>query len=264
MSRPPNSENSYGFDAIQVHSAPEALAEQIIARIRGGNLPPGARLPSQRELARAFQVGLGTVREAVKILHVMGYITVAPGRGTFITADETVLQRGPSAFDRAMEAVSLAELMRAREIIESGAARMAAEQADAEAIERLKEAVAAMSAAPDAVENYYRNDFDFHLAVAEAANNPAIFEIVKRLVDQSHAHTGFMNRALGIAMPAKAEKCVRTAKAVVSYIERGDGPKAAQAMQEHLNVVNYELRKEFVTERAARALPTGDAVAERK
>lgn len=265
MDRKPISEHSFRVDAIQVHSAPEALAEQIIGQIRNGKLSPGDCLPSQRELARAFQVGLGTVREAVKILHVMGYLNVVPGRGTFVAEDGLTTQsRAPSTFDRVMEAVSLSELMKAREIIESGAAQMAAEQADAENIERLKEIVAAMSTEPESIENYYNNDFAFHLAVAEAANNPAILEIVKRLVDQSHAHTGFMNRALGISMPANIEKCVQTAKTVVYHIKRGDGPKAAQAMRKHLNVVNYELRKEFVSASSDRRLNPGDAGAERK
>ena len=264
MDRKPISEHSFRVDAIQVHSAPEALAEQIIGQIRNGKLPPGACLPSQRELARAFQVGLGTVREAVKILHVMGYLNVVPGRGTFVAEDGLTQSRAPSTFDRVMEAVSLSELMKAREIIESGAAQMAAEQADAENIERLKEVVAAMSTEPESIENYYNNDFAFHLAVAEAANNPAILEIVKRLVDQSHAHTGFMNRALGISMPVNIEKCVQTAKTVVYHIKRGDGPKAAQAMRKHLNVVNYELRKEFVTGSSDRRPNPGDANAERK
>lgn len=264
MDRKPISEHSFKVDAIQVHSAPEALAEQIIGQIRNGKLQPGTCLPSQRELARAFQVGLGTVREAVKILHVMGYLNVVPGRGTFVAEDGLTKHRSFSTFDRVMEAVSLSELMKAREIIESGAAQMAAEQADSESIGRLKEVVAAMLIEPDSIENYYNNDFAFHLAVAEAANNPAILEIVKRLVDQSHAHTGFMNRALGISMPANIKKCVQTAKTVVYCIERGDGPKAAQAMRKHLNVVNYELRKEFVTESSDRRLNPDDPAAERK
>jgi len=240
--------NSIQFDAIQVHSAPEALAEQIVALIRSGNLEPGSCLPSQRELAKGFQVGLGTVREAVKILNVMGYLKVVPGKGTFISKNDGTKNRELSTFDRAMEAVSLAELMKAREVIESGAARLAAEQADPENVERLRDVVSRMKADSDADESYYQNDFEFHLAVAEASNNPAIFEIVKLLVDRSHHHIGFMNESLGISMPVNVEKCVSTARRVVAFIEQRNGRKSSEAMREHLNIVKTELKNAFLRE----------------
>lgn len=233
------------FDAIQVHSAPEALARQIIERIRSGMLAPGTCLPSQRELARLFQVGLGSVREAVKILNVMGYLEVVPGRGTFISENGSNQRSGSSALDQMIKAVSLSELMKAREVVECGAARMAAERADEENFQALKEITARMDPRCRIKEDYYRNDFAFHIAVAEASNNPAISEIVKLLVDKSHHHIEFMNEALGISMAANAENCVNTAKRVVFHIERGNGPESSRAMREHLNIVNCELEKEF-------------------
>ena len=91
----------------------------------------------------------------------------------------------------------------------------------------------------------HRNDFDFHIAVAEASNNPAISEIVRLLVDKSHHHIGFMNKSLSISMPANAVKCVNTDRKVVSCIALGSGLKSSEAMKEHLNIVFFELEKEF-------------------
>jgi len=237
--------HSIRFDAIHVHSAPEALAQQIVERIKTGELAPGTCLPSQRKLAGLFQVGLGSVREAVKILNVMGYLKVVRGKGTFISEDGSIPARGLSSFDQLMQAVSLSELMAAREVVECGAARMAAEQADEENVRRLREVISRMDADCQTSDAYYKNDFAFHIAVAEASNNPAILEIVKLLVDKSHQHIEFMNEALGISMSANAENCVNTAKKVFFYIERGDGQKSGQAMKAHLNIVNCELEKEF-------------------
>ena len=237
---------SMKFDAIHVPSAPEALAEQIAGHIRSGTLAPGTCLPSQRELAKAFRVGLGSVREAIKILNVMGYLEVIRGKGTFIAKDALDSAKGLSPFDKAIEAVSLAELMRAREVVECGAARLAAAQADAENIERLKAVTARMRRDNGSMDAYYQNDFAFHLTVAEASNNPAIYEIVKLLVDKSHHHIGFMNEALGISMPVNVQRCVDTAQKVVSCIEQGFGVKSSEAMREHLNIVGLELQKEFL------------------
>ena len=233
------------FDAIQIHSAPETLAQQIVARIQSGELVPGTCLPSQRKLAALFKVGLGSVREAIKILNVMGYLNVVPGKGTFISEDGLNSSKGLTAFDQLMQAVSLSELMKAREVVECGAARMAAERADQESIQRLKDVTARMEADSRTIDLYYRNDFAFHIAVAEASDNPAILEIVKLLVDKSHQHIEFMNEALGISMSANVENCVNTAIKVVFHIEHGDGPDSSQAMRDHLNIVNCELDKEF-------------------
>ncbi|MCG6892206.1 MAG: FCD domain-containing protein [Desulfobacteraceae bacterium] len=234
------------FDAIRLPSAPEALAEQIVERIRSGKLTPGTCLPSQRELARAFQVGLGSVREAIKILNVMGYLEVIRGKGTFIAKDVLDSAKGLSPFDKAMEAVSLAELMRAREVVECGAARLAAAHADAENIERLKAVTSRMRRDSGDLDAYYQNDFAFHLSVAAASNNPAICEIVKLLVDKSHHHIGFMNESLGISMPVNVQRCVDTAQTVVSCIEQGDGERSSEAMREHLNIVGMELERGFL------------------
>ncbi len=240
------------FDAIQVNSAPEALVEKIMEQIRGGELKPGERLPSQRELARMLRVGLGTVREALKILNVMGCVVVLQGKGTFVAEDALSIQNEAPTIENALEAVSLAELMKAREVVESGAARMAAEKSNKESMQQLREISSRMAATRLDSDAYYENDFMFHIAVAEASENEAILEIVKLLVDKAHHHTDFMNNALGISLPAAMEKCVGSAVQVVDFIEKGDADRAGEAMLEHLNTVNNELRKEFPERRFKR------------
>ena len=236
------------FDAIQLHSAPEVLAQQIVAQIEKGDVAPGDCLPSQRELARMFNVGLGTVREAIKILHVMGHVEVVRGKGTFV---RKMAEKGPrrSRLDKALEAVSLADLMKARELVECEAAGLAAREADEDHIQRLKRITEAMDASFKDTQTFYDLDFDFHLAVAEAASNQALLEIVKLLVDRAHNHIGFMDDALSISMPFNVESAVATARKVVRAIESGDRDRARQEMRRHLNIVNYELRKEFLGDR---------------
>jgi len=238
------------FDAIQINSAPEALVEQIKGQIRAGKLKPGESLPSQRELAKMFRVGLGTVREALKILDVMGCVDILRGKGTFVAQDALSVQNVAPTIENALEAVSLAELMKAREVVESGAARIAAEKADNESIQRLREITSRMLSADLSSDAYYENDFRFHIAVAEASENQAVLEIVKLLVDKTHHHINFMNDALGISLPAAKGKCVGTAVRVVDFIAVGDAERAGEAMCEHLNIVTESLLKEFVGKRS--------------
>ncbi|MDT0306098.1 GntR family transcriptional regulator [Streptomyces sp. DSM 44917] len=61
------------------------IAERIAAQIAAGRFPPGARLPSERELAERFGVSYGTVRRATDELRERGLIRTVHGRGTYIT-----------------------------------------------------------------------------------------------------------------------------------------------------------------------------------
>jgi hypothetical protein len=70
-------------------------------------------------------------------------------------------------------------------------------------------------------QTFYDLDFSFHIGVAEAANNRALLEIVKLLVDKAHSHIGFMDDPLSISMPFNVEKAVRTAREIVSHIKTG-------------------------------------------
>ena len=233
------------FEAVQVHSAPEILVEQIVGRIQAGELQPGARMPSQRELARLFEVGLGTVRESVKILNAMGYLEVVRGKGTYIARRLPAEGREDARFYQALEAVSLAELMRTREIVECGAAREAADLADPEGVARLEEVLEALRESARGDRVFYPVDFDFHIALAEATGNEVIVEIVKLLVNKAHHYIEFMGGSLKTFEPFNIERAIETAGQVVDAVAGGDAERAGRAMHAHLNIINYELEKEF-------------------
>jgi len=234
------------FEAVHIHSAPEILVEQIVKQVKSGQLGPGERMPSQRELARRFEVGLGTVRECIKTLNAMGYLEVVRGKGTYIAQQIPPPNQGDSLFHKALEAVSLAELMKAREILECGAARVAAEDADPESLLRLKEVMETLRKNAKNHEGFYPVDFDFHIALAEATGNTIIAETVRLLVDKAHHYIEFMGRSLKTFEPFNIERAIFTAQKVIDAVTQGNGEQAASAMHEHLNIISYELEKEFL------------------
>ena len=61
-----------------------AVADHVEARIRAGELQPGARLPSERDLAQEYGVAYLTVRRAAPVLRDRGLIETVHGRGTFV------------------------------------------------------------------------------------------------------------------------------------------------------------------------------------
>lgn len=233
------------FKNIHVNSAPQALAQQIVDRINSGELKPGSQLPSQRKLSEMFGVGLSSIREAVKILDVMGCIFVIHGRGMFVTEDAPCTGAQLTDTARVFEAVSLRDLLAARQVVECAAAAMAAGQADEESIAHLKSLIQKMRKNRDSTRTYYRLDFAFHLAVAEATGNRAIIEITRLLVERSHDYIGFMDESLGISMALNAGRAVDTAEQTVTHIAAGQKDEAGRAMHDHLNIVNIEIDRGF-------------------
>jgi len=72
------------------HSGPPAylyvrVADHLAARISAGELAPGYRLPSERELADTYQVAVGTIRQALDELRSRGLVATLPAKGTFVT-----------------------------------------------------------------------------------------------------------------------------------------------------------------------------------
>lgn len=60
------------------------LADDIVARIRGGEYPPGSRLPSEAELSESYGVAKMTVRRALEVLRERGHIRTLRGRGSVV------------------------------------------------------------------------------------------------------------------------------------------------------------------------------------
>jgi DNA-binding FadR family transcriptional regulator len=85
--------NPVKFDAVRVNSIPEFLVDQIMKQIKSGKRKPGEVLPSQRELERMFGVCLGSIREAIKIIGVMGYLNIIRGKGTIVSKDALSIQK---------------------------------------------------------------------------------------------------------------------------------------------------------------------------
>jgi len=102
----------------------EDTVERLLQTIRLGVLAPGESLPPERELAARLGVSRDTVREAIKSLADAGYLVARRGRygGTFL-ADELPRHTGDSSDVNRAE---IDDALRLREILEVGAARMAA------------------------------------------------------------------------------------------------------------------------------------------
>src|SRR6476620_10288088 len=112
------------FQSIEPRRLYRQIADQIRALIRRGELATGSRLPPERDLARQLGVSRPPVREALIALEVEGLVDVRTGAGLYVRARGAITPR--SGQDAAAGAL---ELVRARYVIESECAALAAKSA---------------------------------------------------------------------------------------------------------------------------------------
>lgn len=142
------------------------IADELLAAIRAERYPVGSKLPSERSLAEEYGVSRPVVREALGMLSSLDVLEVQMGRGAFVlSADVAVAQ---------LTDFRLVDVVDAREAIEAGALRLAADRArkpERATVERalvdLERAVRLGSETTDA-------DMALHRAIVHAARAPML------------------------------------------------------------------------------------------
>lgn len=216
----------------------EQIVQQVEESIHKGALKAGDQLPPERELAEQFGVSRTAVREAVKALREKGLVEAYPGRGTFITDGSSYTIR--QSLDRMMRSghegfTSLAEV---REILEPEIAALATTRAGEEDIAAMREQVAAMDAAKGDPEAYIEADLDFHLALAEAADNAIILSLIDSIVGLLREQ-----RMRIFQVDGGPERGQYHHKRILEAIEHRDPVGAREAMKAHLKQVREDSRR---------------------
>ncbi|HSF80496.1 MAG TPA: FadR/GntR family transcriptional regulator [Anaerolineales bacterium] len=224
------------YTPIQSARLYEQIVEQIEARILAGDLKPGDKLPSERELAERFGVSRTAIREAVKALTQKGLIEVHPGRGTF------VINSTPQAVRHSLDLMikidgieGTRSLVEVREILEPEIAALAASQATEEHRSAMQEAVALMDASLDDIEAFIEADLDFHLALAEGTQNLLIPTLVDTLVVLLRKQR--MRIALVDGGMARAQI---HHKKILAAVRSGEPEAAKKAMRAHLQQIRAD------------------------
>jgi DNA-binding FadR family transcriptional regulator len=209
----------------------ETVAHHLLAEIRDKRLPPGTRIPSERELMTALGVGRSTVREAINGLALLGVLETRHGQGAYVNDPDAVAAL-PSAIAVALARGVTRDLFEARRLVEPEAARLAAERrtkADlGEIAQALEDHRLALEDGSSGVEPSVR----FHAAVADATHNQVLAGFV-------HSFKGPLT-ARGPTLEAKPgyrEWELEQHRSVFEPIEAADPDTAHLRMLEHLDAV---------------------------
>lgn len=227
------------FRKIEQARAHEFVADQLRRQIMLHMVPAGQALLPERELARVFRVGRGTVQRAIRLLVEDGLVEKRRGRsgGTFVL--------DIAGDPRSVDAVFARLRADRREILEALAYRLEMEpgavaeacrrrtQRNIEAIQRAFRRLGTATTDPQMM----RHDTEFHMAVARASGNRYFIEGIERV-------RVVLNDAILVlpGSPLWLERTQREHAAILEAIKAGDPRAGRRAAMAHVSHTDQSIR----------------------
>ncbi|MFB8145485.1 FadR/GntR family transcriptional regulator [Microbacterium sp. NPDC056003] len=214
----------------------QLVLERIETDLLDGRLRPGDRLPPERELATTLGVGRSSVREALRVLEVMGLIRTGTGSGPSSGAIIIATPRGGmSALLRlqvAAQGFPLDDVVRTRLVLESAVVETLASD-PARDTSAARAVVDAMDAGDLTPAEFLALDAQLHLALAEASGNVVIAAMMAglRTAIESYVQAGAEQISEWDAAAAR----LRTEhRAIIDAIDAGDAGAAGSLLHDHI------------------------------
>lgn len=208
------------------------VSEALRAEITEGRLKPGDRLPSEARLTEAHGVSRTVVREAIAALRADRLVEARQGAGVFVL-EAPMPEKAPFQNIDYVRLSSMIEMLELRTAVEMEAAGLAATRRSAQQEERIIDAYRAVSAAIAAGEPTTAADYDLHLAIAEATNNPRFPEFLAMVGGNVIPRQALQNAGDAAPQPYLVQ-IQEEHDRIVTAILAGDEEGARQAMRVHL------------------------------
>ena len=169
----------------------EQLTQRLEQMILTGEIPAGATLPSEREMVEQWNISRSVVRDAIRTVESKGLVEVRQGIGAVVKDD--VRDAFANALDLLIERghYRLSELLQLRVMIECEVAKLAAENATAEDLKLMEEALDEhlLAARAGDAGGIVKADRAFHRRVIEATHNRPLIDLFAPFVHHLIART---------------------------------------------------------------------------
>jgi GntR family transcriptional repressor for pyruvate dehydrogenase complex len=214
----------------------QIVLERIESDLLEGTLAPGDRLPPERELAATLGVGRSSVREALRVLEVMGLIRTGTGSGPSAGAIIIATPRGGmSALLRlqvAAQGFPIDDVVRTRLVLESAVADALASDPERETAPA-RELVDAMDAGSLTPAEFLSLDAQLHVALAEATGNVVITAMMSGLRTAIESYVLAGARRIP-DWSATATRLRAEHRAILDAIDSGDATDARTRIHDHI------------------------------
>jgi GntR family transcriptional regulator, transcriptional repressor for pyruvate dehydrogenase complex len=211
----------------------EAIAQALIRYIAEKGLRGGDRLPSERELVEMVGASRLPLREALCVLKGLGIVEARHGKGIYVKRlDIAGVFSMLSPLLRTHAEINPKQIMEVRQQIEPLLATLAAANRQPAHLEVMHTTVAGTREHLHNIGRFIVHDMAFHQEIARSTGNPIFHVIMASITD--------LVCAVQYLFPDNVEyrkASIVFHQRILQAIEAGDGPKAAQAMREHMHYV---------------------------
>lgn len=221
------------FESIKNYgNLAESVVNRIIQGINSGELKPGDKLPSERDMGDMFSVSRTVIRDALKTLVGLGVVNIRHGTGAFINVVNQQEDVNHLTSLLQIKQGTLKELFQVREIIESQSVVWCTQNATSKDINELEDIVRRAKEQGDE-SRLALLDAEFHLKISEAAGNRVLVRLMINLLDLLGE-----NRIRVIKIPGRQRLSVLDHEAIVEAIKNRNLELARACMLKHLADVN--------------------------
>jgi len=226
------------FKTIEVESPVDKIIKQIRNSIISGQLKPGAKLPSERKLSESFGIGRTYVRDAIKKLEFYGILKTLPQSGTVVSGADISALEGLISNVIKLNENDFFHLVETRVVMETYACGQAAIRRSSRDIADLEEKLDEYKRQVDARMPGVKEDFNFHLKIAEASQNMVIKSLMLILIPDIIE----IYRKLNVCGEGRFYKSFDEHQIILDCIIKQDSKSAEEAMRIHLkDVVDFSL-----------------------
>jgi DNA-binding FadR family transcriptional regulator len=208
-----------------------ALREGIVEKLQTREWRAGHRIPAERELGLQFGVGRSAVRRVMQGLKAQGLITQAVGSGTYVSDTVDKKLAGLNAPDTG-QAISPADLMSARLVLEPALMDMVTAHANAADFARMDECNAHAEAATT-LASFERWDARLHEAIADAAHNSFMSSMFKLMNQVREQGAWGALKKLSVT-PERRLEYQQQHRALVAALKNRDAERARALCTAHL------------------------------
>jgi DNA-binding FadR family transcriptional regulator len=218
---------------LMVGRAILALKEYILE----GNLIPGTVLPSERDMAKAVGVSRFSMREALRVLQVLGLIDISQGRRTRVAGNSISPVTSLLGLTLQRSGVPKMQLIEARRSLEGHIARLAATRAEPHHIEALRASIAELQRHPNELPLCVEKDLEFHSTLVTASGNIAFKIVLAPLMELLRDQRSETIHHSGV------EPVIQSHARILSAIQSRDPDLAERCMDEHLAKAEEDVRE---------------------
>jgi len=231
------------FSKIQKSTVSQIIVEQIQDKLLKGELKAGQKLPPERQLAEMLGVSRSSLREAMRALQYMGILEIRQD-GAHLCENLSPLS-DHFKLTYLLKQFSVMELIEARKLVEAEIVRLAAERATAEDKETITEAFEETLRHQETGEEkeFLTADFAFHRAIAEAAQNSVLVEMLNAIRDLLlEVNLDVIKR------PNQVQVATAFHEKIMKAILSGNACEASDVMLDHLTNVEEAIAEVYKAE----------------